>query len=74
MKRIVMMGPVAVGAVALSAAVIGFAGVAQAEVPGQSFAEQGPALVNDSNDNDYYWQDQLVPQVKVPKVDTTVRH
>lgn len=59
---------------AFSAAVIGFAGPAQADVSLQDVT----ALGNGSgvyDNNDYYpWRDQLIPRVYVPHVDTSVRN
>ncbi|MCF6390231.1 hypothetical protein L2K20_24930 [Mycobacterium sp. MBM] len=62
---------------AFSAAVIGFAGPAQAEVTVQDVTALGNgAGVYDvyDNDSDYPWADQLVPRVYVPHVDTSVRN
>lgn len=74
MKNFALAGLVAG---ALSAAVIGFAGPAQAEVNVQDVT----ALSNGSgvydiydNDSNYPWLDQLVPRVYVPHVDTSVRN
>ncbi|ABM11016.1 MULTISPECIES: hypothetical protein [Mycolicibacterium] len=78
MKRIGLLSAVAG---ALSAAVIGFAGPAQAD-------GNGPAFGGHGNDNDYGydygygygrdsnnpWLNQLYPTVKVPHVDTSVRN
>lgn len=65
---------------ALSAAVIGFAGPAQADGPGIGFGghgghgyggQYGNGYGRDSNNP---WLNQLYPTVKVPKVDTSVRN
>ncbi|MDN4516513.1 hypothetical protein [Mycolicibacterium austroafricanum] len=80
MKRV---GFLSVVAGALSAAVIGFAGQAQAD-------GNGPAFGGHGNDNGYGydygygygygrdsnnpWLNQLYPTVKVPHVDTSVRN
>lgn len=77
MKKIGLMGVVAG---ALSAALIGLAGPAQADAPGNGFGVGG-----DNNgwgydygygrrDSNNPWLNQLFPQVKVPKVDTSVRN
>jgi len=72
MKKIGMVGVIAS---ALSAAVIGLAGPAQADDNGSSNSGR-------DRDSNYYgndrsnnpWINQLVPTVKVPQVDTRVRN
>ncbi|CAN7686971.1 hypothetical protein LJR080_005680 [Mycolicibacterium frederiksbergense] len=62
---------------ALSAAVIGFAGPAQAGVDVRGITALGNGSgVYDIYDNDsnYPWLNQLVPRVYVPHVDTSVRN
>lgn len=62
---------------AFSAAVIGFAGPAQADVDLHAITALGHGSgVYDIYDNDsnYPWRDQLVPRVYVPHVDTSVRN
>lgn len=78
MKKIAVTSVVAG---ALSAAVIGFAGPAQADEGGNGFGGGfggsgsgsgfNPGYGRDSNNP---WLNQLVPTVKVPKVDTSVRN
>ena len=72
MKKI---GSIGIIAGALSAAVIGFAGPA--------YADDGDSGDGGRDrDSNYYdrggyanpWLDQLIPQVKVPQVDTSVRN
>lgn len=70
-------GLAALVAGAFSAAVIGFAGPAQAEVDLNGITALGHGSgVYDVYDNDsnYPWRDQLVPRVYVPHVDTSVRN
>ncbi|WP_137144784.1 hypothetical protein [Mycolicibacterium sp. CR10] len=75
MKKIGLIGVVAG---ALTAAVIGVAGPAQADDNGRGFSGNG----NDFGYGYYYdrdsrnnpWLDQLYPSVKVPRVDTSVRN
>ena len=74
MKNFALAGLVAG---AFSAAVIGFAGLAQADVDLQGITALGNGSgVYDIYDNDsnYPWRDQLVPRVFVPHVDTSVRN
>lgn len=66
-------GLTALAAAAFSAAVIGFAGPAQAET-GHDFVALGNGSGVYDNDSNYPWRDQLFPTVKVPRVDTTVRN
>ncbi|MCZ8380180.1 hypothetical protein O6P37_15005 [Mycobacterium sp. CPCC 205372] len=62
---------------ALSAAVIGFAGPAQADDHDHGFnghhGDRGYHFGYDRDDY-YPWLDQLYPSVKVPHVDTSVRN
>lgn len=74
MKKIGLLS-IVVGA--LSAAVIGFAGPAQADGNGPSFS--GPGYHNDygygyGRDSNNPWLNKLYPTVKVPRVDTSVRN
>ncbi|ADT96985.1 MULTISPECIES: hypothetical protein [Mycolicibacterium] len=77
MKKI---GLLSVVAGALSAAVIGFAGAAQADGTGPAFGGQGDGNgygwgdYGYGRDSNNPWLNQLYPQVKVPKVDTRVRN
>jgi hypothetical protein len=75
MKRIGLVGIVAG---ALSAAVIGFAGPAQAEDHGFGFSGGDRHSSYDYGYGRYHrynpWFDQLVPTVKVPHVDTSVHN
>jgi hypothetical protein len=75
MKKIGLVGVVAS---ALSAAVIGFAGPAQADGNGYGFSGHGNdwAYVygNDRDRRNNPWLDKIYPSVKVPKVDTSVRN
>ncbi|KRD07900.1 hypothetical protein ASE48_10835 [Mycobacterium sp. Root265] len=61
---------------AFSAAVIGFAGPAQADAHAFDFPVLGYGNGDGVYDNDsnYPWRDQLVPRVYVPHVDTSVRN
>ena len=59
---------------ALSVAVIGFAGPAQADVNLNEIAALGNGNGVYDNDSNYPWRDQLVPRVYVPHVDTSVRN
>jgi hypothetical protein len=62
---------------ALSAAVIGFAGPAQAgaDVRGITALGNGSGVYDIyDNDSNYPWLNQLVPRVYVPHVDTSVRN
>lgn len=72
MKKIGLAGAIAA---AFSAAVIGFAGPAQADTSALEFTALGG---NDSgvydNDSNYPWRNQLFPSVRVPHVDTSVRN
>ncbi|MCV7432931.1 hypothetical protein [Mycolicibacterium bacteremicum] len=71
MKKIGLAGIIAG---AFTAAVVGLAGPAQAEAT-VHMLPQAPGGIYYDNDNDYYpWRDQLFPTVKVPQVDTSVRH
>ncbi len=72
MKRIGLLGLIAG---AISAAVIGFAGPAQADGNGYGFGGYGYGHhgYGYGYGNDYYpWLNQLFPHVVVPHVDTTV--
>jgi len=71
MKKIGLMSMIAGG---LTAAVIGFAGPAQADSSGFGFGGYGHGHHGYGYSNgDYYpWYDQLFPTVRVPHVDTTV--
>lgn len=80
MKNIGLLGIVAG---ALSAAVIGFAGPAQADAPGSGFGvhssqsgygygDHGYGYGRDHRNNP--WLNQLFPTVKVPHVDTSVHN
>ena len=77
MKKIGVTGVVTA---ALSVAVIGLAGTAQADGPGPAFGGGGDGNGYDWGDYGYGrdsnnpWLGQLYPQVKVPKVDTRVRN
>jgi hypothetical protein len=75
MKRIGLVGIVAG---ALSAAVIGFAGPAQADPNGFGIGghdrDYGYHYGYGRDHRNYPWLDQLVPHVKVPHVDTSVRN
>lgn len=72
------LGLIGVVAGALTAAVIGGAGPAQADDNGHGFSGNG----NDFGYGYYYdhdrrnnpWLDQIYPSVKVPRVDTSVRN
>jgi hypothetical protein len=78
-------GLTAIIAGALSAAVIGSAGLAQADDYGPGFSGPGNGF-GDGNgwgygngfgynrDSNNPWLNQLYPTVKVPHVDTSVRH
>jgi hypothetical protein len=74
MKKLGVAGMIAG---ALSAAVIGFAGPAQAD-NGNGFGFGGYGYGNGygyyGHDHYYPWYNQLFPHVKVPHVDTTPRH
>lgn len=59
---------------AFSAAVIGFAGPAQADVDLQEITALGNGSGVYDNDSNYPWRDQLFPRVYVPHVDTSVRN
>lgn len=59
---------------ALSAAVIGFAGPAQAAGNALEFIGQDTGSGVYDNDSNYPWRDQLFATVKVPRVDTSVRN
>ncbi|MEV3903830.1 MULTISPECIES: hypothetical protein [unclassified Mycobacterium] len=61
---------------ALSAAVIGFAGPAQAQVPDLAISGHGHGYHYgyDRDDRYYPWLDQLYPTVRVPHVDTSVHN
>jgi hypothetical protein len=63
---------------ALSAAVIGFAGPAQADDHDHGFrghhGDHGFHYGYDRDDRDYPWFDQLYPSVRVPHVDTSVHN
>ncbi|WP_349270195.1 hypothetical protein MPNTM1_01022 [Mycolicibacterium parafortuitum] len=91
MKKIgLLSGLLSVTAGALSAAVIGFAGPAQADGPGPVFGGQddrapgigwtGPGWGGTGfgfgygRDSNNPWLGQLYPRVKVPQVDTSVRN
>lgn len=67
-------GLTALIAAAFSAAVVGFAGAAQADGTGHEFVALGNGSGVYDNDSNYPWRDQLFPTVKVPRVDTTVRN
>ncbi|MGB3481801.1 MAG: hypothetical protein WBB07_06220 [Mycobacterium sp.] len=73
MKKIAMVGAVAG---VLSAAVIGFAGPAQADEHGFGYSGRDNDSGNyyGSGTNNNPWLNQLVPTVKVPQVDTSVRN
>ena len=75
MKKIGLVGVVAA---ALSAAVIGFAGPAQADGNVYGFSGHGSAYGHDygygRDHRNNPWLNQLFPSVKVPHVDTTVHH
>ena len=59
----------------MTAAVIGFAGPAQADQSGFGFGGYGYGHHGYGYSNDYYpWYDQLFPHVHVPHVDTTVHN
>lgn len=78
MKKIGLIG---IAASALSVAVIGFAGPAQAQ-PGWTFGGNGNGngsgfgwpQYGPGDDSNNPWLNQLYPRVKVPKVDTSVRN
>lgn len=69
MKR---FGSAGMAAGIASALLIGLAGVAQAtdNSPGNSGRDRGVY----SRDSNYPWRDQLLPRVKVPRVDNSVRN
>jgi hypothetical protein len=71
MKKIGLIG--LIGG-AFSAAVIGFAGPAQADGNALEFIglDNGSSVYD--NDSNYPWRDQLFPVVKVPQVDTSVHN
>lgn len=76
MKRIGVLSTM-VGA--LSAAVIGFAGAAQADGNGPAIGGNGSGPGYDygygyGRDSNNPWLNQLYPTVKVPRVDTSVRN
>jgi hypothetical protein len=73
MKR---FGWAATVAGALTAAVVGLAGPAQADDNGSDGhgGDRDRHSVYDRGHRNYPWLDQLVPRVIVPHVDTTVRH
>ena len=71
MKKIALVGGI-VGA--MSAAVLGFAGPAQATVNVHEVIALGPGSGVYDNDSNYPWRDQLFPRVRVPHVDTSVHH
>jgi hypothetical protein len=75
MKKIQLAGVVAG---ALSAAVIGFAGPAQADTNGYGFSGHGNGYSYGygygNHHNNYPWLNQLFPSVRVPHVDTSVHH
>ena len=72
MKKFGLMSMVAG---AMTAAVIGFAGPAQADQSGFGFGGYGYGHHGYGYSNDYYpWYDQLFPHVRVPHVDTTVHN
>lgn len=62
---------------AFAAAAIGFSGAAQAEVSVANLHEI-VSLDRDrgvyDGDSNYPWRDQLIPQVRVPNVDTSIRN
>ncbi|MDY6998750.1 MAG: hypothetical protein SW019_19310 [Actinomycetota bacterium] len=69
MKKFGSMG---ILATALTAAVIGLAGPAQADDDENGFGGPGHGYYYGDSNNP--WLGQLVPTVKVPHVDTTVRN
>ena len=77
MKKIGLVG---IAAGALTAAVIGFAGPAQADSddPGVGFSgrdrDSGYNFGSGRNASNNPWLNQLYPPVKVPHVDTSVRN
>lgn len=75
MKKIGLAGVVAG---ALSVAVIGLAGPAQADDNGWGFGGHGNGFGYDygygNRDSNNPWLNQLYPSVKVPHVDTSVRN
>ncbi|BBX19489.1 hypothetical protein CRI77_14635 [Mycolicibacterium duvalii] len=78
MKRFGIAGVVAA---ALYAAVLGFAGPAQADDDGYRFGGDrgdgwswGYGYGYNRDDRNNPWLDQLFPSVKVPQVDTSVRN
>ena len=75
MKKIGLMGVVAG---AMTAAVIGFAGPAQADAPGLgAHGHHNDYGYNYGYGRDHRnnpWINQLVPSVNVPHVDTSVHH
>ncbi|KWX65533.1 hypothetical protein [Mycobacterium sp. NAZ190054] len=74
MKRI---GLLSVVAGALSAAVVGLSGPAQADGPsfgGHDNDSRNGFGYGYGRDSNNPWLDQLYPQVKVPRVDTSVRN
>lgn len=71
MKKIGLIG--LIGG-AFSAAVIGFAGPAQAAGNALEFVGQDRGYGVYDDDSNYPWRDQLFPTVKVPRVDTSVRN
>ncbi|MET0901361.1 MAG: hypothetical protein ABWY45_25885 [Mycobacterium sp.] len=76
MKKIGLVG---IAAGALTAAVIGFAGPAQADSDDPGFGFSGRDRDSGygfgyGNDRNNPWLGQLYPQVKVPHVDTSVRN
>ena len=71
MKKIGLMGIIAG---AFSAAVIGFAGPAQADDHGHGYSGRDRDSSYYDGDGNNPWRDLLVPNVKVPHVDTSVRN
>ncbi|BBY18670.1 hypothetical protein [Mycolicibacterium litorale] len=75
MKKFTLVGVVAA---ALSAAVIGFAGPAQADGNGYALSRHGHHYGYDfgygRDHRNNPWLDQLFPSVKVPHVDTSVHN
>lgn len=73
------IGLLSVVAGALSAAVIGFAGLAQADGNGPAIGGHGYGYgygydFGYGRDSNNPWLNQLYPTVKVPRVDTSVRN
>ena len=75
MSKITMLGAVAG---ALSVAVIGFAGPAQADDNGYGFGGHGNGFGYNygygDRDSNNPWLNQIYPSVKVPHVDTSVHN